>query len=165
MGAAPCASAPGYGLAVHSSRYCFAVRLNAVYCERPLLAAKCLRWSTRTTMNAVKFFVPAIALLLGGACTSSLSKPAYAPACDISPLREDDYQRDSWCTIKFAALRCSTNSDKCLIQCELRGGAPMIGGGCFHICSPSPYTQEDVIKNGGDFSPPGALQCINNDAP
>lgn len=93
-------------------------------------------------------------------CASRPGSP-YSSECDISSLNASDYLRGTWCTVKHAALRCSTKSDKCLVQCELGGGAKHIGGGCQHLCSPGVYTEKDVAENGGSFTPPGATACAN----
>ncbi len=93
-------------------------------------------------------------MLLLTACASSTEQPRYATECDISSLKADDYSHDTWCLIKHSALRCSTKEDKCLAQCELRGGASNIGGGCAHVCS----------QDGGAW-PPEAITCANERAP
>lgn len=104
-----------------------------------------------------------VATLSLSTCASASKQPAYSTECDISSLHSSDYPHDTWCHIKHAALRCSTKSDKCLVQCERRGGGKNIDGGCAHICSPGAYTEEDVIENGGEFYPPDAVACANED--
>ena len=116
-------------------------------------------------MHPIRLIFLTLILLLIAACASNSTSAPYPPECDISSLRSSDYPHDTWCSIKYAALRCSTKSDKCLVQCEQHGGAKNIGGGCSHICSPRVYTQEDVVANGGEFTPPGSIECANEDVP
>jgi hypothetical protein len=94
-------------------------------------------------------------MLLLVACASNREQPKYAAECDISSLKSADYPHDTWCHIKYSALRCSTKEDKCLTQCERQGGARQIGGGCAHVCS----------QDGGGIWPPEAIACANEDAP
>ena len=116
-------------------------------------------------MHRMRLILLVSVTLLIAACASGATSTSYSPECDISSLRPGDYTHDTWCSIKHAALRCSTLSDRCLVQCEQRGGLKNISGGCSHICYPSSYTQADVVANGGEYSPPGLSDCANEDAP
>lgn len=117
----------------------------------------CSRAATRWA-----FFIFSV-FLIAGCATRSEQSGSDSPECDISSLKPSDYNRDTWCVIKTAAARCSTKSDKCLIQCERSGGAKQIGGGCSHVClgGGGVYTDADIAENGGSFYPPEALICIN----
>ena len=109
----------------------------------------------------------AMALLLPllAACASGTGQIESPVGCDISSLRKADYPHDTWCSIKHAALRCSTRSDRCLVECERNGSAKLISGGCSHVCYPQAYTEQDVIDNGGAFWSREAIDCANADAP
>ena len=115
-------------------------------------------------MQIARSLSMASALLLAG-CASSPVYVAREDACDISALNSGDYSHDTWCFIEHAANRCSTKSDKCLVNCELSGGGANVGGGCSHICYPPHYTDQDVTDNGGDFYPKEAIACVNAAAP
>ena len=99
---------------------------------------------------------------------SCSTDPTFAAAspneCDISTLDSGKYDRETWCIIKEASRRC-IKSDKCLTQCERRGGEPMIGGGCQHTCMGWASTPQSIAENGGEAFPPAAADCINGKAP
>ena len=118
----------------------------------------------RRKQSAFQAICVLVALLLS-ACASDSRQSNHIAECDISSLQPNDYPHDTWCLIKHAAMRCSTKSDKCLTQCERRGGANNIGGGCAHICFNGLYTEDRIAENGGEAWPPEAVSCANEDAP
>ena len=107
-------------------------------------------------MNCLRLMVFAFISLAIAACASGSGSTGYLPECDISSLRSSDYPHATWCSIKHAALRCSTKSDKCLVQCEKNGGAKNIGGGCAHIC---------LSGADSDLEAPEVAVCVNGAAP
>ena len=117
----------------------------------------------RRRQSAGKAICVLVVLVLA-ACASASKQPTYGAECDISSLHSKDYPHDTWCLIRHAAMRCNTRSDKCLTQCERRGGASNIGGGCAHICFNGLYTDDLIADNGGDPWTPEAISCANEDA-
>ena len=105
------------------------------------------------------------AAALAASCSSNpASTAATGNQCDISTLDSRKYDRDTWCIIEAASRRC-IRSDKCLTQCERRGGEPMIGGGCQHVCMGWASTPQSIAENGGEAFPPAAAECVNGKAP
>ena len=107
-------------------------------------------------MNCLRLMFLASISLVIAACASGSTSTSYSPECDISSLRSSDYPHATWCSIKHAALRCSTKSDKCLVQCEQNGGAKNIGGGCSYVCLSGPDSE---------LESPEVAVCVNGAAP
>jgi hypothetical protein len=83
----------------------------------------------------------AILSLLAG-CVTGGEPGAAAAGCDVSWIGGSSLSPQRACELRVLAKRCAV-FDRCQIQCEARGGAPGIGGGCSHICEGGGAAQAD----------------------
>ena len=61
--------------------------------------------------------------------------PPIAPVynCKVTALELASASPHDACMIRAVADRCN-EGDSCLVRCLATGGAPFIGGGCYHLC-------------------------------
>lgn len=109
-----------------------------------------------------KLFVPSTAALLLAACATQAPQSFAASGCDVSWLKESRVSSQKACELRALAKRCAV-SDRCYINCEAKGGAPEIGGGCLHICMGGAQADRDIATNGGLFASPESVACFNSD--
>jgi hypothetical protein len=62
--------------------------------------------------------------------------PAPLPdgSCDTPPAVLAAASPENRCFLQHHASRCHTTDD-CVVRCYERGGAPDLGGGCYHLCT------------------------------
>ena len=101
-------------------------------------------------------------LFLLAGCVTSGEPGAAATGCEVSWIGSSSLSPQRACELRVLAKRCAV-SDRCQIQCEARGGAPSIGGGCSHICEGggASQTDDDIAKNGGLYATVESVACYN----
>lgn len=116
----------------------------------------------RGTVPMTRQLILLLVLLLVG-CTAVSPGVSYKPECDTSWVDARELHPARKCELRALAKRCNV-SDRCQIACEARGGAPLIGGGCAHICTSgsTPMTDEDIAKNGGPTYTAESIACYND---